>query len=115
MQSGYQRVARTRGYCGYFTAPIQALTLYVEQMGCRSPSRAIHDKLLDRKGWSLSQTDREAPTVQKVALSLAEKVTDGLFHHCAADLGNRARQGDVLRTGFHAIVCVAAFLDAAIA
>ena len=48
-------------------------------------------------------------------VSLTEKVTDGLFHHIAADLGNRPRQRNVLWADLHAVLRVSAFLDSAIA
>ncbi len=46
---------------------------------------------------------------------MPEKVTHGLFHHLAANLGNRAGERNLLGTGFDAVLRIAAFLDAAIA
>jgi len=47
--------------------------------------------------------------------SLPKKVTDGLAHDLAADVGNRLRQRNFLGANFDAILCVAALLNAAIA
>src|SRR5512146_1165272 len=44
-----------------------------------------------------------------------EEVADGLLHHLPGDFRDRAGERDVLRAGLHAILRVAAFLDAAIA
>src|SRR5277367_3778698 len=78
-----------------------------------SPDASVQVAGLQGLEYFTKRRDRASGT--KLAFSPAEKVTDGLFHHRAADLGNRPRQGDVFGTNFHAILRVTAFLDAAIA
>ena len=46
---------------------------------------------------------------------MPEKVTEGLLHDRAADFGNGLGQRNILGANFHAVLRVAAFLDAAIA
>src|SRR5882724_7740437 len=49
------------------------------------------------------------------ARSLPEQITQSLFHHFAADLGNGAGQRNVLWANLHTILGIAAFMDTAVA
>jgi len=48
-------------------------------------------------------------------ISAPQQVSQGLHHNLSTNLGNRLGQRNVLRANLDAVLCVAAFLDSAIA
>src|SRR5579859_1496175 len=52
---------------------------------------------------------------RRISILPSEKISESLFHHLTAYVRDGARERDVFGAGFHAVLCVAALLDAAIA